>query len=93
MVLREDIPLRDALELILLYHMHGRITPQSALSSTERPKPQAWIDTAFHRAMLLFHYALSIGGDETTADDGSLYCTFTLFSVDLQGLDGLSCPC
>jgi hypothetical protein len=34
--------------------------------------------------------ALFVGRDEKTADDGNLYFAFTLFSVDLQGLEGSS---
>jgi hypothetical protein len=46
-VLSEDIPLRNALDLALPYHMHRLIALQSPLGGTERAKPYGLTGCAF----------------------------------------------
>jgi len=58
MVLCEDIPLCDALNLALPYPMHRLIALEGPPSGTERAKLQAWIDAAFDKTMILFDYVV-----------------------------------
>jgi hypothetical protein len=53
---REDITFGDALELTFPEHMHRLIALDGSPGRIERPEPEPWIDTAFHKAMILFHH-------------------------------------
>ena len=57
-ILSQDISLRDALDLALLDHMHGLIALDSPPCGTEGAKPQARIDAAFYKAMLLLDHII-----------------------------------
>ena len=59
-MLREDIPLRDALDLAFPYPMPGLIALEGPSGSTERAKPYAWIDGAFDKTLDLRHHVIEV---------------------------------
>jgi hypothetical protein len=59
-VLGEDIPRGDPLQLAFAEPMHGFLSLEDPWSRDKRPNPQPWMHTAFHPLMILCDHMIPI---------------------------------
>jgi len=57
-VLCEDIPLVEPIELASAKHVHSVVALDGPLRRIECSNPEAMVQTAFHKPMILFHHGV-----------------------------------